>query len=62
MKLKSINKIITEEDARQEAIDIQSFIIENNLSWGEIASLNIYLEQLAEKFNLTEEFKENGLI
>lgn len=50
------------EEARQYAIEYQSLVSKSNLSYGEISIIQDELTKLAEKFDLTEEFKENGLI
>ena len=57
-----MNHIKTKEQARQYGIDFQKWSSEQNLSYGEILHFQNKLSTLAEKFNLTEEFKENGLI
>jgi hypothetical protein len=52
----------TKEEARQQAIDWQTWQAEQSLSYGELAEWTGYFETLAERFDLTEEFKENGII
>jgi hypothetical protein len=54
--------IQTADEARQKAIDWQIWQQEESLSYGELAEWQGYFEMLAEKFNLTDEFKENGII
>jgi len=54
--------IKTEEEARQYAIDYQQKVSSCNFSYGELLKQQEELYQLAKKFNLTEEFKENGII
>ena len=54
--------IKTQEEARQFAIDWQSWASEQSLSYGELAGWGEVLSVLAEKFDLVEEFKENGII
>ena len=58
MKEKTVK---TEGEARQYAIDWQNWASEQNLSYGELAEWGVVFEKLGEKFNLTEEFKENGI-
>ena len=58
----NLNDIKTQEDARQKAIDFQAWASNESLSYSEIAEFSGYFETLAKKFNLTEEFKENGII
>jgi len=60
--MRTINAIKTAEQARQCAVEYQSWASEHNLSYGELAEHHCYLTSLAEKFNLLEEFKENGII
>ena len=57
-----MNWIKTKEQARQYGIDYQDWISEKNLSYTELAHFQGKLETLAKKFDLIEEFKENGLI
>ena len=62
MKLKFITEIKTEGEARQTAINFQNWVSGESLSYSELSEYNGYFETLAKKFNLTEEFKENGII
>lgn len=57
-----ITKITTEDQARQAAIDWQIWAGEQSLSYGELAEWADHFTQLGEQFNLTDEFKENGII
>jgi hypothetical protein len=52
----------TAEEARQQAIGWQHGLSEQSISYGELAEWQSYFETLAEKFDLTDEFKENGII
>lgn len=52
----------TKEEARQYAIEWQSWVSEQDLSWEEIADWESYLEDIAIKFDLVEEFHNNGII
>lgn len=52
----------TAEDARQYAIDWQNWQSKQNLSYGELAEWWEIFKDLADRFNLTEEFKENGIL
>lgn len=67
--IKTIEKVKTAEHARQIAIDWQQWVSEQNeigkeptlyqsdlVEWGE------YFRVLASKFDLEEEFRENGII
>ena len=52
----------TEEEARKYAIDWQNWANEQSLSYEELAFWGDEFNKLAKKFNLEEEFKENGII
>ncbi len=52
----------TQDEARQYAIDWQSWASEQDLSYSEIIEWNIEFEAIAERFDLLEEFKENAII
>lgn len=54
--------VTTQEEAREMAIDWQDWQATQSLSYGEFAEWQDYFETLALKFDLTEEFKENGII
>ena len=55
-------KINTQGEARQYAIDWQSWASEQNLSYGELADWGAIFTELANKFDLKEEFFTNGII
>lgn len=55
-------QINTKEQARQKAIDWQQWQSERSLNYCEIVEWQIYFEDLAKKFRLKTEFKENGII
>lgn len=54
--------IETAEEARQYAIDWQKWVSEQNLSLGELAEWHDIFIELADRFDLREEFEENGII
>lgn len=62
MDKRDIKAIATPEDARQYAIDWQVWQSEQSLSYGELAEWQEALRELADRFGLTEEFEENGII
>ena len=64
MKFKTLklSAVKTANEAEQLAIDYQNWASEQSLSYSEMAEYQAYFEQLAKKFNLTAEFKENGII
>lgn len=61
-ELKAIPQIKTKAAARDMAITWQQYASEQDLSYSELAEYQGYFETLAKKFDLTEEFKENGII
>lgn len=61
-ELKDINEVKTEEEARQIAITFQEWQSEQSLSYEELSYFGDYFQELANKFNLVEEFKENAII
>jgi hypothetical protein len=52
----------TQEEARQYAKDWQIWASERNLSYGELAEWQAVFAELANKYDLVEEFKENAII
>lgn len=52
----------TQEQARDLAIEWQNWFGERSMSWGEVAEWSSAFETLGEKFDLTDEFRENGII
>lgn len=52
----------TQEEAREYAIDWQKWQAEQSLSYGELAEWGDHFREIAEEFDLVEEFKENGII
>jgi len=62
MQIKNIEEFKTKDEARQYAIDWQSWASEQNLSYSELAGWGEYFTELATHFALLEEFKENGII
>lgn len=56
--------ITTAEQAREEAIDWQAWTAETDtpLYWSDLADWSDYFTELGRKFNLTDEFRENGII
>jgi len=54
--------IKTTEEAREYAQEWQLWTGEQNLSYGELAFWSDYFMEQGKKYNLTEEFRENGII
>ena len=48
--------------AQSMAIEYQSWISDQNLSYGELMRWLNWLETVANRFNLIREFKENGIL
>lgn len=53
---------MTKQEARQEVIDWQAKNANRNISYEELSIIQDYFIELGKRFNLTEEFKENGII
>ena len=52
----------TQNEAKQIAINYQNWASKRSLSYYDISLWQNYFETLAEKFDLKEEFLENGII
>lgn len=50
------------EAARQEAIDWQEWMAEQNLSYGELAEYAARFEATGRRYGLLREFRENAII
>lgn len=57
-----LSQVESLEQAEQLAIDWQNWASKQNLSYSELSDWQVLFEGLAEDFNLTDEFKENGII
>lgn len=55
-------EITTREEAIAYAIEWQNWITDRTLFYGELAEWGQYFQEIAERFDLTEEFQENGII
>lgn len=62
MKIEDLKKITTAGEAQQAAVDWQAWQSEQSLSYGELAEWAGAFEELAKKYDLTDEFVENGII
>ena len=58
MKLKQPK---TKEQARDQAIETQIIISNNNFSYYELMVISDHFEKTGNKFGLLDEFKENGI-
>lgn len=57
-----IIQAINIDEAREQAIEWQSWQSKQSLSYDEILEWQNYFESIAKEYNLTDEFKENGII
>ena len=62
MKTSQLSTIKTPDEARQAAIDWQVWAADQSLSYGELADWAATLHELGERFNLIDEFTENGIL
>ena len=62
MKIPDVGSIKTEAEARDMAIEWQDWQSDQSLSIGELASWGAFFRSLARKFDLRDEFEENGII
>ena len=62
MKMKAIEKIKTQEEARNIAIKWENWACDTKMYYSELAEWGEYFSRLAKKFDLLEEFEENGII
>ena len=62
MKINKVQQAKTAQEARNYAIEWQNWQSDQMLSLGELSEWQVVFVELAEKFNLKEEFNENGII
>lgn len=62
MNTKTVLQAKTMAEAMQYAIDWQTWQSEISMSYGEAMGWAMVFSELADKFGLVEEFKENGII
>ena len=60
--MNKLQRITTQGEARSYAIDWQHWAGNQNLSYGELAEWQNILSDLSEKYDLFDEFNENGII
>lgn len=60
--LPRLDKVTSEGQAADLAIEYQDWASEQDLSYGEVVFYTNYFEDVAKKFNLTDEFRENGIL
>lgn len=57
-----IIQAINVDEAREQAIEWQQWQATQSLSYDELLEWQEYFKSIAEEYNLTEEFSENGII
>lgn len=62
MQIEKVKLASTPEEARSFAIDWQHWIAEQRTDLGTLGEWYDVFVELGKKFNLTEEFEENGII
>jgi len=62
MEIPAIETVQNKEQAHDLAVEWQHWQSEQSLSWAEVAEWCDFFEALGKKFDLTEEFHENGII
>ena len=62
MDIEKVKKAESADEARQYAIDWQNWQSEQSMSYGELAEWQSVFSALAQKFELVDEFTENGII
>jgi hypothetical protein len=62
MKMIAISKVTSSDQARELAIDWQVWSAEQAMSYDELWGWQQYFTKLADRFNLRDEFVENGII
>lgn len=60
--LRGHRDIDSADEARDHAQEWQTWASEQALSYGELSTYQAYFERLGKRFNLTDEFKENGIL
>lgn len=62
MEMKPVDEVTTAGEATDLAIEWQHWMSDQSLSWGDLADWQGYFTALADKFDLHDEFKENGIV
>lgn len=57
-----IIQAINADEAREQAFEWQHWQAEQRLSYDELLQWQTYFESIAKEYNLTDEFRENGVI
>lgn len=50
-----------QSEIRDEAIDFQNWLSENEISWGGLFEAQCYFEEMGKRYGLLREFHENGI-
>lgn len=62
MNIKQVMQVKTKEEARQCAIEWQSWVSEVDLTYRELHNWSIVFDALGAHFDLKDEFIENGIL
>lgn len=62
MNLPKLEEVKTADEAQGLAIDWQQHCADGGIGYSELSEYQKYFEVLANKFDLTDEFQENGII
>lgn len=54
--------ITTKDEAQHIAVMWQSWVSDSSMSYGQLSDWQAYFQVLADRFDLADEFKENGII
>lgn len=62
MRIPRISSVKSEDQARNIALDWQVWQQDNSMYMSEVIEWQEFFEAIGKRFNLTDEFKENGII
>lgn len=62
MEIPQLDTITTADQARDLVIDWSMWVDEHAMSYQELADWQAFFRELARKFDLRDEFEENGII
>lgn len=62
MDIETVKQAATADEARQHAIEWQNWQADQSMTWGELSEWQAVFIDLAERFDLQDEFTENGII
>lgn len=62
MNIETVKNAKNADEARAYAIEWQSWQADQSMTWGEVAEWAAVFTDLADRFDLRDEFTENGII